>query len=87
MRLQVKHKEISATSEEIKSLVSRVEDYVTGLLTPQRFAEMQDRVALVLKEKAFEQKWFTFVLLLTEDMKVEDAIESQREFLVRAFFR
>ncbi len=80
------HKEISPSAEEIKSLISRVHDYVTGLLTPQRFAEMQDRVALVLKEKVFEQKWFTFVYLFAEDMKVEDAIETQRELLVRIFF-
>lgn len=80
------YKEISSSAEEIKSLISRVHDYVTGLLTPQRFAEMQDRVALVLKEKVFEQKWFTFVYLFAEDMKVEDAIETQRELLVRIFF-
>jgi hypothetical protein len=80
------NKEISATSEEAKSLVSRIEDYVAELLTPQRYVQMQDRLALILKEEAFEQKWLTFILLLTEDMKAEDAIESQRGFLVRAFF-
>jgi hypothetical protein len=80
------HKEISPGAEEIRSLISRIHDYVTGLLTSQRFAEMRDRLALVLKEKPFEQKWFSFVYLFAEDMKAEDAIETQTELLVRIFF-
>jgi hypothetical protein len=78
--------EISANSEEVKSLVSRIDDYVAETLTPQRFVQMQERLALILKEKTFEQKWLAFIVLLAEDMKAEDAIESQRGFLVRTFF-
>jgi hypothetical protein len=79
-------KGITPTSEEAGSIVSRVEDYIVDLLTPQRLVQMQERLALLLKEKAFEQQWLPFVLLLAEDMKAEDAIETQRAFLVRTFF-
>jgi hypothetical protein len=79
-------KGISPASKEARNVVSRVEDYVADRLTPQRLVQMQERLALVLKEKTLEQKWFPFILLLAEDMKTEDAIENQRGLLVRTFF-
>jgi hypothetical protein len=79
-------KGITPTSKEARSVVSRVEDYVAELLTPQRLVQMQERLDVVLKEKTFEQQWLPFILLLTEDLKAEDAIENEKAFLVRTFF-
>ena len=79
-------KGISPTSKEARNVVSHVEDYVAELLTPQRLVQIQERLVLVPKEKAFQKKWFSFVYLFAEDMKAEDAIETQTELLVRIFF-
>jgi hypothetical protein len=80
------HEEISPSPEEVAAFVSRIDEYVVDRLTPQRLVQMQERLALVLKEKAVEGKWSPFIILLAEDMKAEDAIENQRGLLVRMFF-
>jgi hypothetical protein len=77
--------EAVVSEEASQDFLSRVDDYVAGLLTPERFDQLRARLDAVLKEKTFEDKWVPFVYLLAQYMAEPDAAKTERYFLVNAF--
>jgi hypothetical protein len=77
--------EVEVPAGATEDFVSRVDDYVTGLFTPERFNLLRARLDAVLKERAFEDKWAPFVLMLTQYMADPDAATNERRFLLSAF--
>jgi hypothetical protein len=77
--------EAVVSEEASQDFLSRVDDYVAGLLTPERFDQVRARLDAVLKEKTFEDKWVPFVYLLAQYMAEPDAAKTERYFLVNAF--
>ena len=66
-----------------RTLVLRLDEYVEGLFTAERLEQLRVRLDVLLKEKANE-KCLAFILMLVEYMKDEDAVENEKEFLIKA---
>ncbi len=79
-------KEVTDKDDTGRTLIARAEAYITELFTPQRLEQLRERLAAIVNEKACEGEWLGFVFMLMEDMKAEDAVESQKGFLMRALF-
>jgi hypothetical protein len=77
--------EVEMSGEAAEDFLSRVDDHVAGLLTPERLDQMRARLDVVLKERTFEYKWFPFVYLLTQYMAESDAAKNEIYFLNSAF--
>lgn len=74
------------TQDTGRNLMMRMEEYLTGILTPQRLDQLRERLTSIVNEEALEGKWLGFVLMLREDMEEEDAVENNKAFLMRALF-
>lgn len=69
-----------------QALITRAETYITEMFTPERLAQLRDRLATLVNERVLEGKWLAFVYMLREDMKADNALEDQKGFLMRALF-
>ena len=72
------------TQARIKTLISRVDDYVTGLFTPERMSRLEARLNEAANDPSYPEKWLSFRLMLAEYMAHEDAIENEKRFLIWA---
>ncbi len=77
--------EAVVSEETSHDFLSRLDDYLDELLTPERFDQLRARLDAVLKEKTLEDKWVPFVYLLAQYMSEPDAAKNERYFLVSAF--
>ena len=76
----------AAMSEEAAlDFFARVDQYVAELVTPERLDQMRAKLGAVLRARAFEEEWFSFVLMLKHYMDEPDAAENERHVLVSAF--
>jgi hypothetical protein len=77
---------IEITEEQGKTLVSRIDDYLTGLFTPVRLDRLRNRLNAILDSSDYERRWVAFIMMLVEYMADEEAVENEKEFLITAFF-
>jgi hypothetical protein len=77
---------LTIKEEKAKSLISRVDDYITELFTPERLDQLRARLNTVLNDPDCPKEWLAFIMMLGEYMATEDAAENEKPFLIRAFF-
>jgi hypothetical protein len=70
--------------EVVPAMLSAVDDYLIQLLTPERLAQMQQRLNQVIREKRLEPQWIGLASMLRDYLGEEDAAETERPFLFRA---
>jgi len=71
--------------EKGRAVISRVDSYVTELVTPERLEQLRGRLNAILKDPATEREWLAFLYMLTQYMADEDAAENEKHFLVTSF--
>lgn len=77
---------LTVTEEKAKSLISRVDEYITELFTPERLDQLRARLNTTLNDPDCPKEWLAFIMMLGEYMAAEDAVENEKPFLIRAFF-
>jgi hypothetical protein len=77
--------EVDVPKERAKGFILELDRYVTKLFTPERLDQLRARLDAVLRARAFEKEWFSFVFMLKHYMDKPDAVESECHFLVSAF--
>lgn len=77
---------LAVTEEKAKSLISRVDGYITELFTPERLDQLRAQLNTVLNDPDCPGEWLAFIMMLAEYMAAEDAVENEKLFLLRAFF-
>jgi hypothetical protein len=65
-------------------MMSAIDDYLVQLLTPERLAQMRQRLSQVIREKRLELHWIGLAAMLRDYLGEEDAAEMERPFLFRA---
>lgn len=65
-------------------MLRAVDDYLVQLLTPERLAQMQQRLNQVIREKRLEPHWIGLAAMLRDYLGEEEAAEMERPFLLRA---
>ena len=70
--------------EVVPTMLSAVDDYLVQLLTPERLAQMQQRLSQVVREKRLEPQWIGLATMLRDYLGEENAAETERPFLFRA---
>lgn len=72
------------SEEKVSEFVSRLAKYLTGLMTPERLAQVRTRVGAALKDRDYA-RWRGFLFLLDDDLAREEMLESNIDLLVRVF--
>jgi hypothetical protein len=72
------------SEEKVSEFVSRLTEYLTGLMTPERLAQVRTRVGAALKDRDYA-RWRGFLFLLDDDLAREEMLESNIDLLVRVF--
>ena len=72
------------TGEDVETVVSQLDDYITELFTPERLDQLRARLDAILKDPAYMEKWAPFLFLLAQNMANEDALEYEMLFLIQA---
>lgn len=76
---------IEGIPDEVGSvMMSAVDDYLVQLLTPERLAQMQQRLNQVVREKRLKPHWIGLAAMLHDYLGEEDAAETERPFLFQA---
>jgi hypothetical protein len=73
------------TQEQGKSLISRIDDHLTELLTPARLDQLRTRLNTILDGSDYDRHWVAFLVMLVEYMADEEAVETEKGFLISAF--
>jgi hypothetical protein len=77
---------LKITQDTTTALISGFEAYITELFTPERLDQLRRHIHQVVKDRSFDKKWLSFVLLLEEDMAADDAPDHEIGFLIRTLF-
>jgi hypothetical protein len=72
------------SEEVVRTLVSRLDGYVTELFTSERLEQLRERLDAILRDPAYRGKWLPFVFMLREYMADEDSVENEKNFLISA---
>jgi hypothetical protein len=72
------------SEEVVRTLVSRLDGYVTELFTSERFEQLRGRLDTILRDPAYRGKWLPFIFMLRDYMADEDAVENEKMFLISA---
>lgn len=73
-----------AAKKQMASFVDQIDEYVAGLMTPDRFNQLRSRVREIIQKEQVDRHWLPFMTILHGYLKEEDAVENERPFLVRA---
>ena len=76
---------LEMSQEKGMAVISRVDSYVTELVTPERLEQLRGRLNAILKDPATEREWLAFLYMLAQYMADEDAAENEKHFLVTSF--
>lgn len=76
--------QLEIPQEKLMALISRLDDYITELFTPERLDQLRARLDAILKDPAYAKKWLAFLYMLTERMADKDAVEYEKRFLIQA---
>lgn len=76
--------ETKLTEENAKTLVIRIDEFVTALFTQDRLEQLRARLREIAKNSEVPKKWRPFVLMLQDYMADENAAEYEKGFLIRA---
>jgi hypothetical protein len=74
------------TEEQGKSIVSRIDDYLTELFTPVRLDRLRKRLNTILDSSDYDRRWVAFIMMLADYLADEEAVENEKGFLFAAFF-
>jgi hypothetical protein len=74
------------SQEKGLDLISQLDTYLTGQLTPERIDEMRARLQTVLRAGDFAPKYAAFIYMVTERMADPEAVTYEKPFLMHAFF-
>ena len=76
---------LEMSQEKGMAVISRVDSYVTELVTPERLEQLRGRLNAILKDPATEREWLAFLYMVAQYMANEDAAENEKLFLVTSF--
>ena len=65
-------------------MIHRLDGYLTELFTRERFEGLRQRLVTLGPGGELEGEWSPFVMMVTEYLKDEDAVENMKSFLIRA---
>lgn len=66
-----------------RTIVKRLDTYVTALFTPERLKELQQRITALL-EKPSDQRWVPFLMLFSGSLHDEDVVVNNKRLLIMA---
>lgn len=66
--------------------VARMDEYVTQLMTPERFEQLCQHLTALLADVQLADKWRGYLMLLTQQMAEPGARQTEHSFLVHALF-
>lgn len=70
-----------------KMLITRIEEYITGLFTPKRLEQLREHLNSCLQEPSANRPYLAFIGMVNLHMQADDAVEDEMALLMRTFFR
>ena len=72
--------------EATKTYLEQVECHIARLFTPARLDKLRSRMDAILRDPEYRGKWTPFVMMLSEYLRDEQAVENEIGFLISALF-
>lgn len=73
------------TEAKSHTLFAQLNTYLTERFTPERLEQLRQRLLTVLHERNFPSEYTPFVVMLSQYMAEEEALENEKAFLLKAF--
>jgi hypothetical protein len=67
-------------------LITRLDDYITNLFTPERLSRLRQKLKAVITDQSHPKKWVPFKVMLAEYMADEEAVANEKRLLLQALF-
>jgi hypothetical protein len=77
--------EVEITSQQGETLIIKINDYLTQILTPERMVEIREQIQGILQAEDLPEHYYSFVLMMSNYLEIEEVDTPQKLFLVTAF--